>query len=158
MTNLPIKTREIHNHHFGLTIWNDFEFRDDDIIISTYAEAGTTWMQQIVAQLLFSGDPDLEVAEMSPLMDLRLPPKAVKLKFVAEQTHRRFLQTHLPVDALRFSAKAKFIYIGRDATDVIWSMYNHPVYANQFWYDALKKTELVAAKGWISILSVLGKG
>jgi len=140
VASLPIKTKEMHNHHFDSTIWNDFEFRNDDIIISTYAKAGTTWMQQIVAQLLFGGDPNLEVAEMSPWMDLRLPPKEIKLQSVSEQTHRRFLKTHLPVDALRFSEKAKYIYIGRDARDVIWSMYNHHVNANQFWYDALNKT------------------
>ena len=74
----PEKTRELHNHHFDSTIWNDLQFRDDDIIISTYAKAGTTWMQQIIAQLLFDGEEGLEVAEMSPWMDLRVPPKAVK--------------------------------------------------------------------------------
>ena len=84
MASLPIKTKEMHNHHFDSTIWNDFEFRNDDIIISTYAKAGTTWMQQIVAQLLFGGDPNLEVAEMSPWMDLRLPPKEIKLQSVSE--------------------------------------------------------------------------
>ncbi|HET7272567.1 MAG TPA: sulfotransferase domain-containing protein, partial [Rubrobacter sp.] len=62
----PTKTRELHNHHFDSTIWNDLQFRDDDIIISTYAKSGTTWMQQIVAQMLLGPDPDLEVAEMSP--------------------------------------------------------------------------------------------
>ena len=55
----PRKTREFHNHHFDSTIWNDFSFRDDDIIISTYAKSGTTWMQQIIGQLLFGGDPEL---------------------------------------------------------------------------------------------------
>jgi aryl sulfotransferase len=136
----PVKTRELHNHHFDSTIWNDLQFRDDDIIIATYAKAGTTWMQQIIAQLLFHGDPDLEVAELSPWMDLRVPPKHVKLPLVESQTHRRFLKTHLPVDALRFSPKAKYIYIGRDGRDVVWSMYNHHVNANQMWYDALNKT------------------
>ncbi len=29
----PKKTRELHNHHFDSTIWNDFAFRDDDIIL-----------------------------------------------------------------------------------------------------------------------------
>ena len=136
----PEKTRELHNHHFDSTIWNELEFRDDDIIIATYAKAGTTWMQQIIAHLLFDGDPNLEVAEMSPWLDLRVPPKEVKLPLIEAQTHRRFLKTHLPVDALRFSAKAKYIYIGRDARDVVWSMYNHHANANQTWYDALNET------------------
>lgn len=133
----PIKTREIHNHHFDSTIWNDFNFRPDDIIIATYGKSGTTWMQQIVAQLLFQGDPDLSVAEMSPWMDLRVPPKEVKLTAVEAQSHRRFLKTHLPVDALVFSQQAKYIYIARDGRDVVWSLYNHHANANQLWYDAL---------------------
>ena len=136
----PVKTRELHSHHFDSTIWNDLQFRDDDIVIATYAKAGTTWMQQIIAQLMFEGDPDIEVAQMSPWMDLRVPPKEVKLPFVEAQTHRRFLKTHLPVDALRFSRKAKYIYLGRDGRDVVWSLYNHHANANQTWYDALNET------------------
>jgi aryl sulfotransferase len=136
----PLKTRELHNHHFDSTIWNDFQFRDDDIIIATYAKSGTTWMQQIIAQLLFNGDPDLAVAEISPWLDLRVPPKAVKLPYVEAQTHRRFLKTHLPVDALVFSPQARYLYIGRDGRDVVWSLYNHHANANQLWYDALNET------------------
>jgi aryl sulfotransferase len=136
----PRKQRELHNHHFDSTIWNEFRFRDDDIVIATYAKSGTTWMQQIVAQLLYNGDPELAVAEMSPWLDLRIPPKEVKLPQVEAQTHRRFLKTHLPVDALVFSPQAKYIYIGRDGRDVLWSMYNHHANANQSWYDALNLT------------------
>jgi len=137
---LPKKVREIHSHHFDSTIWNDLVFRDDDIIISTYGKSGTTWVQQIIGQLLFDGSPDLEVAEMSPWLDLRVPPKEVKLPIVEEQTHRRFMKTHLPVDALRFSPNAKYLYIGRDARDVVWSLYNHHSNANQTWYQALNDT------------------
>ena len=136
----PVKTRELHNHHFDSTIWNDFQFRDNDIIIATYAKSGTTWMQQIIAQLMFNGDPDLAVAEISPWLDLRVPPKAVKLPYVEAQTHRRFLKTHLPVDALVFSPRARYLYIGRDGRDVVWSLYNHHANANQLWYDALNET------------------
>ena len=136
----PTKTREFHNHHFDSTIWNDFPFRPDDIIIATYAKSGTTWVQQIVAQLLFKGAADLEVAEMSPWLDLRVPPKDVKLAAVAAQTHRRFLKSHLPVDALVFSPQAKYLYIGRDGRDVIWSLYHHHVTANDQWYRALNDT------------------
>jgi aryl sulfotransferase len=136
----PVKTRELHNHHFDSTIWNEFQFRDNDIVIATYAKSGTTWMQQIIAQLLFNGDPELAVAEISPWLDLRVPPKEVKLPYVGAQTHRRFLKTHLPVDALVFSPRAKYLYIGRDGRDVVWSLYNHHANANQLWYDALNET------------------
>lgn len=88
-------------------------------------------MQQIVAQMLFNGDPDLSVAEISPWLDLRVPPKAAKLPLVEAQTHRRILKTHLPVDALVYSPKTKYIYIGRDGRDVLWSMHNHHINANQ---------------------------
>jgi len=136
----PVKTREIHSHHFDSTIWNDLKFRDDDIIISTYAKSGTTWMQQIVAQLLLGPDENLAVAEMSPWLDLRVPPKEIKLPAVEAQTHRRFLKTHLPVDALVFSPQARYIYIGRDGRDVVWSFYNHHINANDIWYSALNDT------------------
>ncbi|MBT4043868.1 MAG: sulfotransferase domain-containing protein [Rhodospirillaceae bacterium] len=136
----PEKLREFHNHHFDSTIWNDFPFRNDDIVISTYAKSGTTWLQQIIAQLLFPGCEGMEVAEMSPWMDLRIPPKEVKLPEVEAQTHRRFMKTHLPVDALVYSPLAKYIYIGRDGRDVVWSMYNHHANANDIWYGALNDT------------------
>ena len=136
----PVKSRELHSNHFDSTIWNDIQFRSDDIIIATYAKSGTTWTQQIVGQLLFSGDPDLEVAEMSPWLDLRVPPKATKLPQIEAQKHRRFLKTHLPVDALVYSPKAKYIYIGRDGRDVLWSLYNHYSNGNQAMYSALNDT------------------
>ena len=136
----PQKSREFHNHHFDSTIWNDFDFRDDDIIIATYAKSGTTWVQQIISQLLFNGEEGMDVAAMSPWLDLRVPPKEIKLAEVAAQRHRRFIKTHLPVDALVFSPQAKYIYIGRDGRDVVWSMYNHHTTANANWYNALNLT------------------
>lgn len=136
----PAKLRELNNHHFDSTIWNDFKFRDDDIIISTYGKSGTTWTQQMIGQMLFGGDPELNVSEMSPWLDLRVPPKQVKLPIMEAQSHRRFLKTHLPVDALVFSERAKYIYIGRDARDVVWSLYNHHASANALWYEALNET------------------
>jgi aryl sulfotransferase len=139
-TAWPRKTRELHSHHFDSTIWNDFQFRDDDIIIGTYAKSGTTWTQQIIGQLVFNGAEDVNVAELSPWLDLRVPPKAEKLPMVEAQTHRRFLKTHLPVDALVFSPRAKYIYIGRDGRDVIWSMYNHHSNGNEAFYAALNDT------------------
>jgi len=137
---LPRKTRELHNHHMDSTVWNDFAFRDDDIVIATYGKSGTTWVQQIVAQLVFAGAEHVAVGELSPWVDLRIPPKHVKLQALEQQSHRRFLKTHLPVDALVFSPKAKYLYVARDGRDVVWSLYNHHVTANEKWYGALNDT------------------
>ena len=136
----PQKTRELNSNHFDSTIWNDYVFRDNDIIIATYAKTGTTWVQQIISQLIFNGEEGLPVADMSPWLDLRVPPKEVKLPEVEAQTHRRFIKTHLPVDALVFSPKAKYLYIARDGRDVVWSLYNHHSTANELWYEALNET------------------
>lgn len=138
--NWPKKTREYHDHHTDSTIWNDFKFRDDDIIIATYAKSGTTWTQQIVSQLLYDGAEGIPAADMSPWVDMRVPPKEVKLPELEKQTHRRFLKTHLPVDAIVFSPKAKYIFIARDGRDVAWSFYNHHLNANEAYYDAVNNS------------------
>ena len=136
----PQKTREIQSHHLDSTVWNDFTFRDDDIIIASYAKSGTTWLQQIISQLIFNGAEGLQLDSLSPWLDLRLPSKAVKLAALESQTHRRFIKTHLPVDALVFSPQAKYIYIGRDGRDIVWSLHHHHQCANQTWYDGLNNT------------------
>jgi len=137
---LPRKVRELHNHHMDSTVWNDFAFRDDDIVIATYGKSGTTWVQQIVGQLVFAGAARVPVAELSPWVDLRIPPKHIKLPALEEQSHRRFLKTHLPVDALVFSPRAKYLYVARDGRDIVWSLYNHHTKANAKWYQAMNET------------------
>lgn len=127
MPDFPRKTRELHNHHMDSTIWNRFAFRPDDIVISTYAKAGTTWTQQIVGQLIFAGDPEIKVAELSPWLDLRVPGEAEKFALLEAQAHRRFIKTHQPLDAFVFRPEIKHIYVARDGRDVAWSLYNHYV-------------------------------
>ena len=134
-----MKTRDIHNHHMDSTRWNSFNFRNDDIVISTYAKSGTTWMQQIISQLIFEGKEGINVSEMSPWVDLRIMPQEAYAA-LEQQKHRRVVKTHLPVDALVFSPRAKYIYVGRDGRDMVWSLYNHYANANDHWYGALNNT------------------
>lgn len=136
----PRKTRDMHNHHMDSTVWDRFAFRDDDIIIGTYGKSGTTWTQQIVGQLVFAGAEGVKVAELSPWLDLRVPPADVKFKALAAQKHRRFIKTHLPVDAFVYRPQNKHIYVARDGRDVVWSLYNHHVKANDAWYEAMNDT------------------
>jgi aryl sulfotransferase len=119
----PKKTREVQNFLMDSTRWNDFKFRDGDIVISTWSKSGTTWMQQIVAQMIFDASDTVFGQAESPWIDFQLTPDAVAI--ADAQTHRRFLKTHLPIDAIVISPKAKYIYVGRDARDVAWSFHHH---------------------------------
>lgn len=134
----PRKTRELHNHHMDSTVWNDFAFRDDDVIVGTYAKAGTTWTQQIVGQLIFQGEV-VPIHEISPWWDMRIIPPEVR-DMVRAQTHRRVIKTHLPADALVMSSKAKYIYIARDGRDVVWSLHNHHAGFKPETYDMFNLT------------------
>lgn len=136
----PRKTREVRNHHMDSTNWNEFRYRDGDIVIATYSKAGTTWMQQIVGQLIFDGAEDVPIQEISPWLDVRLLPKDVLIAPLEAQTHRRFIKTHLPVDALVFSPRAKYIYIARDGRDVVWSFYHHQINVSDVWYSLVNDT------------------
>jgi aryl sulfotransferase len=123
---LPRKTREIQTAVVDSTRWNGFPFRDDDIVVATYAKTGTTWTQQIVGELVFRGEQDaIFASECSPWLDFRPIPLDEVLQRLQAQQHRRFVKTHLPIDALVFHSQAKYVYIARDGRDTLWSLYNH---------------------------------
>jgi aryl sulfotransferase len=124
---LPGKTRELIHNHFDSARWNDFPFRENDIILGTYAKSGTTWVQQILGQLIFNGAEDIPVAELSPWLDLVVAPKDELFAALEAQTHRRFIKTHLPLDAMVYHEKVKYLYVARDGRDVVWSYHNHHV-------------------------------
>ncbi len=136
----PRKTRELQNHHLDSTQWNGLRYRDGDIVIATYSKAGTTWMQQIVGQLIFDGAPDVAVQEISPWLDVRLMPKETLHALLEAQTHRRFMKTHLPVDALGIEPRARYIYVARDGRDVAWSCHRHQINVSEIWYSLVNDT------------------
>jgi aryl sulfotransferase len=119
----PVKRGESPSPVIDSGLWNDFEFRDDDIVIATYPKTGTTLTQQIVSQLIFDGDPGIYGMALSPWIDFRITPDAPAR--ARAQTHRRFLKTHLALEHLVYSPRAKYIQVGRDAHDIIWSAHNH---------------------------------
>jgi aryl sulfotransferase len=126
VSRLPERSRIYQNHHFDSTRWNFFDWRDDDIVIATSYKAGTTWMQAIVANLLFQdGDFPQPVPDMSPWLDHRGFPLELDLANLIEQKHRRFIKTHLPLDGMVYRPQNKYVYVARDARDVFMSLWNH---------------------------------
>ncbi len=131
----PRKLRELHNHHF------DLDHLERSGVPGRRCRGrhlcqvrATSWVQQIVAQLVFNGDPEVSIADISPWVDLRAGPVLARLAVLAAQKHRRILKTHLPVDALRFSPKARYIHVARDGRDVALSLHHHHLHANDTWY------------------------
>ncbi|GAB7338413.1 hypothetical protein MBLNU457_4704t1 [Dothideomycetes sp. NU457] len=134
----PIKTSELQNHHMDSTRWNNFPFRPDDIVIATWAKSGTTWMQQIVSQLIFHGaEVTTSIHEASPWVEARFIPEGATVSALEAQTHRRFMKTHLPLENLVYSPSAEYIFVGRDGRDAIWSAHNHLYHATPWFYDAI---------------------
>ncbi len=138
--NVPKRTREYRNHHLDSTVWDDVVLRDNDVIITTAYKAGTTWMQQIVGNLIFRGQLPGPIHELSPWVDMRVPPREEKIAAMEAQTSRRFLKSHLPIDGIPYSAKCRYIYVGRDGRDVFMSLLNHYHRANDQWYELLNLT------------------
>lgn len=106
--------------------WDEFTFRDDDIVISTPAKCGTTWMQMICALLIFR-TPDLPapLAELSPWLDMQTRPLADVIRDLDAQTHRRFIKTHTPLDGVPFDPRVTYLHVARDPRDAAMSWDNH---------------------------------
>jgi aryl sulfotransferase len=121
----PVKNKEQQWAIWDSTRLNDFEFRQDDIVIDTYSKSGTTWTQQLVGQIVFQGDPEVFGQTVSPWIEARFLPKEEMYDMAAEQTHRRFLKSHSPLSAIPFHDHLKYIFVARDARDVVWSLYHH---------------------------------
>lgn len=125
-TKLPQRQHTYQNHQLDSTYWTGFTPRNDDIIIATSLKGGTTWMQTIVANLVFQGqETPGPVWQLSPWIDFRPADINEKLALIAAQTHRRFVKTHLPLDGLIYFPEVKYIYVGRDARDIFMSLWNH---------------------------------
>ena len=106
--------------------WDHVKLRPDDIIVASWGKTGTTLTQQMVYQLVTGGFDDVAAIEASPWIERRAGGPAKSIAAVLEaQTHRRVVKTHAPFEATPFLDTIKYVYIGRDARDVVWSLHNH---------------------------------
>ncbi|XP_077171863.1 sulfotransferase 1C1-like [Paroedura picta] len=105
-------------------LWG-FAARPDDLLISTYPKAGTTWIQEIVDMLQQGGDPQkcarAPTHKRIPYIDLFFPkPMTSGLEDAEAMPSPRTLKTHLPVQLLPpsfWEQNCKIIYVARNAKD-----------------------------------------
>ncbi len=106
--------------------WEKFTPRPGDIFVCTPPKCGTTWMQTIVATLVFQGrDLPGPVMDIAPWIDARFHPIDELIERLDAQTHRRSIKTHTPADGIPWNSSASYIVVGRDGRDACMSMLNH---------------------------------
>jgi aryl sulfotransferase len=123
----PQRTRTVLSALMDSSRWDRVAPRPGDIVIATAPKCGTTWMQRIVSLLVFqSAELPQPLGAVSPWIDARFLSLVIEcLPLVEAQTHRRFMKTHLPLDALPFRPEARYITVARDGRDAFMSLWNH---------------------------------
>jgi aryl sulfotransferase len=103
--------------------WLGFRFRPGDIVISTRRRSGTTWTQMICALLIFQ-NPELPAPlwRLSPWLDHTIAPLDEVYARLAEQSHRRFIKTHTPLDGLPLHPQVTYIVTARHPLDMFVSL------------------------------------
>ena len=134
------KPAVLANHHFDSRRWQAISFRQDDIVISSWAKSGTTWLQQIVCQLVHDGREGLDISALSPWVDFRITPIHQVRAVLDSQPHRRVMKSHLPADSLPLEPCVRYLYIAREPADVVWSWYRHHHEFTDEAYEKLNST------------------
>jgi aryl sulfotransferase len=124
-TELPRRSREYRNYGFESRNWDLVPPRDGDVVISTSYKSGTTWMQNIVLQMIFPQGDVPAVADVSPWVDRRREDPIPMAAMLAAQTQRRVMKSHLSLEALPYHPDTRYIICVRDARDVFMSLWNH---------------------------------
>jgi aryl sulfotransferase len=123
-TNLPLRRYE--GFMADSSRWERFRFRPDDIVISTPAKCGTTWMQTIVGMLLMDRtDLGAPVGTLSPWLDMQIRTEADVFAMLDAQEHRRFIKTHTPLDGVPLVESVTYIAVVRHPLDAALSDRDH---------------------------------
>ncbi len=134
-------TKTVHDWFMDSGHWDGYRPRAGDVVIATAPKVGTTWTQQIVNLLIFQSPEPRPLGELSPWLDCRfMMPIEAALPMIEAQTHRRFLKTHLPMDALPIYDEVRYIHVARDGRDACMSFLNH---FNSFLPEALERFDAI---------------
>lgn len=95
-----------------------YEPRPDDVFVATQMRCGTTWMQQVVHQVVTKGQGEFgdegvrHLNVLSPWIDGTNSISMEAAPLVGDPPVR-IVKTHLPADLCPYSPAAKYIYVAR---------------------------------------------
>ena len=124
--------------------WERFQQRPGDVVITTPSKCGTTWMQTIVGMLLRDTVQLPPIGTISPWLDMQVRTEEEVFSLLAEQTGRRFIKTHTPLDGLPANPSVTYIAVIRHPLDVALSDRDHM--ANMLRERTVELREAVAGR------------
>ena len=91
--------------------------QSEDVFVATQMRCGTTWMQQVVYQILTRGRGDFDQHQrhlytLSPWIDA-LHTVTMEAAPLVGDPPSRIVKTHLPADLCPFGDRARYIYVAR---------------------------------------------
>jgi hypothetical protein len=135
----------IHSHHGQLwagtpahfleRLYDDFDYREDDVWLISYPRSGTAWTYTITCAVLYGGDIGaLQKAQSENKILKFLPIEVGSATSVTDRINTwkalpspRVISTHLPFRLFpetAFEHHAKLVYVVRDPKDVAVSFYH----------------------------------
>ena len=95
-----------------------YQPRAQDIFVATQMKCGTTWMQNVVYEVLHRGNGDLVATgkamyAIAPWIEGRKSVPIDQAPLLGSERPSRIVKTHLPAQLCPFSGQAKYIYVAR---------------------------------------------
>lgn len=139
-----------NSHEFKAAAYANYQPQKNDVIVSTYPKCGTTWMNQICAQIGFKGRGDYEhIDAIVPWPDKLVPidfnPEiGDKSRLEGSPTGLQVIKGHLESDYIPINDDARYINIIRNPKDAFVSMVHFENGFNQLLFG-----ESVPVDAWI---------
>ncbi|KAH7938441.1 hypothetical protein HPB49_023604 [Dermacentor silvarum] len=112
----------------------EYEPRDDDVFVVSYSKCGAAFVQHIVHLIFNKGHPSGDYVQWSkatPHLEL------VGAEAVRRMPRPNAIKSHLPVQLMPWSERAKYIYVARNPKDCFVSIFlNRQLFLKQKSMDA----------------------
>ncbi|XP_050027122.1 sulfotransferase 1C2-like [Dermacentor andersoni] len=112
----------------------EYEPRDDDVFVVSYSKCGAAFVQHIVHLIFNKGHPSGDYVQWSkatPHLEL------VGAEAVRRMPRPNAVKSHLPVELMPWSERAKYIYVARNPKDCFVSIFlNRQLFLKQKSMDA----------------------
>ncbi|WP_170476253.1 sulfotransferase domain-containing protein [Ruegeria arenilitoris] len=117
-------------------IWNGFELRPDDVIVTTPPKCGTTWMLNIVMMLIYQRVvPDAGNSKDAPWLDCGFRDRKEIAEFLNSLDRRRCIKSHTPMDGIAYGREPTYIVVYRHPVDAHFSLRTHAGNMKEDWLD-----------------------